>query len=232
MIRIYDIPIKYKLILMQVLTTFIVLGICCTFFVITDIRNYKARKAESINAIAQVIGSNSISAIQFFDTISANQKLAQLKVETDIDNATIVGTDGKVFASYTKEGIRPEILTPPKELETNKTEFSDSYLYVYSKIISNEETLGTVCLQVELTELGEIINDKIQIAGLLFIVGILLALCISVIFQGGISSPILNLVYTMQYVTRNADYKNRVEVKGTDEVNTLSREFNTMLEEI
>ena len=232
MIRIYDIPIKYKLILMQVLTSFIVLGICCTFFVVTDVRNYKTRKAESINAIAQVIGSNSISAIQFLDTASAIEKLAQLKVETDIVNATIIDKEGIVFASYTREGIKPYQLIVPKDVKESKAEFIGSYLIVCNKIISHDEELATVCLQVELTELGQIINDKIQIAGLLFIVGILLALLISVIFQGGISSPIRDLVYTMKNVTQNADYSSRAKVKGTDEVNTLSKVFNSMLEEI
>lgn len=217
---------------MQVVTSFIVLSICCTFFVITDIKSYKNRKAESIQAIAQVLGSNSISAIQFLDTTSAIEKLSQLKVETDILNAEILDKSGNIFAIYTKEGYLPQYLKPPSDIDTFKEEFKDNQLFVYNKIMSNGEHIGFVALQVELTELKTIVNDKIRIAALLFIVGIVLALLISMIFQGGISTPILNLVQTMQTVTQSGNYSSRSPVKGTDEINTLSKVFNLMLEEI
>lgn len=217
---------------MQVITSFVVLSICCTFFVITDIKSYKNRKAESIKAIAQVLASNSVSAIQFLDTTSAAEKLSQLKVETDILNAQILDKSGSIFASYTKIGYQPQYLKPPDEIDSVEDQFHNNHLLVFNKITSNNEHIGFVALQVELTELHTIINDKIRIAGLLFFVGILLALFISLIFQSGISNPIFNLVYTMQEVTQSGNYKKRAPVKGTDEVNTLSKEFNTMLEEI
>lgn len=217
---------------MQVLTSFIVLGLCCTFFVITDVRDYKDRKAESISAIAQVIGSNTISAIQFLDTAVASEKLSQLRIETDILNASILDKTNNVFASYTKMGAKDFHFKPTTNGISNKTEFSGSHLFAYSKIARNEENLGTVCLRVELTELTNIISEKIRIAIILFIVGVILALLIAIIFQRSISVPILNLASTMQQVTQSGNYKNRVQVKGEDEVNTLSCAFNTMLEEI
>lgn len=230
--KLYNISIKYKLIFMQVVTSFIVLSICCTFFVLTDIKSYKNRKAESIKAIAQVLGSNSVSAIQFLDTASAVEKLAQLKVETDILNAQILDKSGTIFASYTRVGYQPQYLKPPGDIDSVEDQFHDSHLLVFNRITSNNENVGFVALQVELTELHTIISDKIRIATLLFFVGVLLALFISLLFQSGISTPIFNLLHTMQAVTQSGNYKKRAPVKGTDEVNTLSKVFNTMLEEI
>ena len=56
---------------MQVFTSVIVLGLCFAAFVITHIRDYRERKAESMISLAQVIGSNSISAIRFQDNDAA-----------------------------------------------------------------------------------------------------------------------------------------------------------------
>ncbi len=217
---------------MQVFTSFIVLGLCCTFFVITDVRNYKDRKAESISAIAQVLGSNTISAIQFLDTAAAMDKLSQLKIETDILNASILNKTNNVFASYTKMGAKNFNFEPTTNSISNRTEFSGASLFAYSKIARNEENLGTVCLRVELAELNNIIGEKVRMAIILFVIGVVFALMISIIFQRSISTPILNLLATMQQVTQSGNYKNRVQVKGDDEVNTLSCAFNTMLEEI
>ncbi|MES2590967.1 MAG: PAS domain S-box protein [Bacteroidota bacterium] len=231
MISIHNISIKYKLVLMQVLTSFIVLAICCVFFVITDIKSYKERKADSISAIAQVIGSNSVSAIQFADNASATAKLNELNVETDILNATIVDKNKAVFATYTKKGA-PVYIFPSNRFNTDRIEFNGQYLFLYHKIMNNKEVLGTVCLQVGLTQLQKITNEKIQLAGLLLFIGIMLALLIAMIFQGSISSPIFNLVQIMQKVKSSDNYKSRAPVNGSDELNTLSLVFNDMLEEI
>ena len=61
--------------LMQVFTSVLVLGLCFAFFVITHIRDYKQRKADSMIGLAQVIGSNSVSAIQFQDNDAAKEIL-------------------------------------------------------------------------------------------------------------------------------------------------------------
>ena len=57
---------------MQVFTSVIVLGLCFAAFVISHITDSKQRKADSMISLAQVIGSNSISAIRFQDNDAAD----------------------------------------------------------------------------------------------------------------------------------------------------------------
>src|SRR5438309_319810 len=112
MFNLRNISIKVKLVLMQVLISFIVLGVFFTVFVLTDIKGYKERKQRSMSTIAQVISSSSISALQFADNTSAAGILSELKVQGDIQNAAIVDKRGKLFASYNRQGKDSASFTP------------------------------------------------------------------------------------------------------------------------
>ena len=81
MMNLRNISIKNKLVLMQVFTSAFVLGLCITAFVLIDIKGFKDRKAKSAVAIAQVIGYNSFSALEFMDNASANKILSELAVQ-------------------------------------------------------------------------------------------------------------------------------------------------------
>ncbi|MDB5121764.1 MAG: Signal transduction histidine kinase [Sphingobacteriales bacterium] len=233
MISIRNISIKNKLVLMQVFTSVLVLGLCFTAFVITDIRGYKERKVNSTISIARVIGSNSISAIQFLDNVTAKEILKNLQnVEPDVINATLTDASRKTFANYTKPGFKPQRIDTSLNALQNQSEFSGNYLLVSEPITDKGEYLGTIFLQVEFTELEQIINQKLQITAILVLIGVGLAFLIAVINQRHISNPILSLVNIMKEIRESHEYQKQVEVKGKDEISTLSIEFNNLMQEV
>ncbi|SKB51723.1 ATP-binding protein [Daejeonella lutea] len=231
MIGLRDFSIKNKLVLMQVLTCVLVLGLCFAAFVITDINGYKGRKVASTISFAQVIGSNSISAIQFLDNEAAEKTLFDLQeVETDVVNASIVDSRGKIFAAYTRPNQTTHVFKPPFR---NRHWFDDQYLYVYKNIVDQQgQIFGTVCLQVELSQLEAIKKQKFEIAFVLLFVGIALAFLIAYLNQRYISAPILNLVNVMKQIRENSDYSRHVDVIGKDEISILSSEFNNLMDEV
>lgn len=230
MISIRNISIKRKLVLMQVFTSVLVLGLCFAAFVITDIKGYKERKVSSTISIAQVIGSNSISAIQFLDQDVAIKILSDLqKVEHDIINAGIIDKTGKLFANYTKPGTQAYNFPPPYN---DRYTFSNGFLFVYKTIKNENESFGTVCLQVDLSQLEQIKDQKFQIAVVLLIVGIGLAFLIATINQQYISKPLLSLVNVMKNVRETENYQSHVAVTGKDEISALSLEFNSLMDQI
>lgn len=231
MFNIRNISIKNKLILVQVFTCLIVLGLCITAFLITEIKSYKARKIISTEAIAKIIGSNNISAIQFLDNEAAKKSLSELSLENDILNASLLDKNNTIFASYTKKGASP-FLFNDEIITKKKTEFIGEQLFVYEPVYKDNEFYGTVCLQVELTQLNDIIYERLKIAFFLLFIGIELAFFIAILIQRYISKPLLSLVSVMQEVRETSDYKKRTDVNGKDEISILSLEFNNMLEQI
>jgi signal transduction histidine kinase len=215
----------------QVITCIIVLGLCITIFLITEIKSYKARKVNSIEAIAKIIGSNNIAAIQFFDNDAAKRSLSVLSLENDILNAIIFDKKNIIFASYTKKGAKHFLFNHINTTE-KKIEFVGGQLFVCEPIYRENELYGIVCLQVELSQLNEIIYERLTIAVFLLFFGVGLAFLIAILIQRYISKPLLNLVSVMQEVRENRDYKKRSDVFGKDEISILSLEFNNMLEQI
>jgi PAS domain S-box-containing protein len=217
---------------MQVFTSAFVLGLCITAFVLIDIKGFKDRKAKSAVAIAQVIGYNSFSALEFLDNAAANKILSELVVQNDIVNATILDKDNAVFASYTKSGGDPNFRFAVPAMNEKSIEFTNGNLLVYSKIRKGNEIMGMVGIRFELSELNKLKMDILRLGIVLLIVGIGLAFLIAIMIKKYISKPLLKLVTELQKIKDTADYTIRMEVNGNDEINILSLGLNNMLETI
>jgi signal transduction histidine kinase len=230
MLNVRNLSIRNKLIWMQVITAMLVLGLCFAAFIVSDIKGYKERELRNITSIAQVIGTNNISAIQFMDNDAATKALFNLgKVQEDIVSASILDKNGNEFAAYTREGNEPYKFSGPF---IDSYKFDDDYLYVSKSISKNNELIGIVCLKVELSQLDQIKDQKYQITAVLLMLGIALAFLFAVINQQYISKPILALVKVIKEVRRNENYTKQVPVEGTDEIGILSLEFNNLMDQI
>lgn len=228
--KIRDLSIRNKLIFLQFFTCLIVLALCCAAFVFVDVREYKENKVNSLTSMAQLIGSSSISALEFIDNDAANSILSDLVVVNDVSNAKILDKNNKVFASYSKKGVKDFTFTPE---DKSSVEFEEGYLYIFHEIKrDNGERIGMVCIRAELAQLNAVIKRKIQIAAFLMGIGMLLAYLIALFLQKYISSPLLRLVAVMDKVSKEGSYGNHATVEGKDEIGTLSLVFNEMLSQI
>jgi PAS domain S-box-containing protein len=217
---------------MQVFTSAFVLVLCITAFVLIDIKGFKDRKVISSIAIAQVVGFNSVSALEFLDNAAAKKILSELTVQNDILNASILDKKGHVFASYTKAGSNPKFRFVVPAMDQKSFLFTNKNLFVYNKIKKDNKTVGLVCINFELSELNKIKMDVLRLGIVLLIVGIGLAFLIAMIIKKYISKPLLNLVTVIQQIKDTGDYKTRMVVEGKDEISILSLGLNNMLENI
>ncbi|MDI5897998.1 PAS domain S-box protein [Flavobacterium yafengii] len=217
---------------MQVFTSAFVLGLCITAFVLIDIQGFKDRKVISSIAIAQVVGFNNISSLEFLDNAAANKILSELNVQNDILNANIFDKKGNVFASYTKPGSDPNYRFTIPAMDEKSSHFTNENLFVYSKIKKDNKTIGLVCIRFELSELNKIKMDVLRLGIVLLVVGIGLAFLIAMIIKKYISKPLLNLVTVIQQIKDTSDYTTRMTVEGKDEISILSLGLNDMLSTI
>lgn len=102
MINIRDISVKNKLIMIQVFTCAIILGLCCFAFVLIGIKSYKESQLNSLSNIVNVLASNSISSLEFDDNEAATELLKGLNVDESVLSAEILTKKGDFFAGYTK----------------------------------------------------------------------------------------------------------------------------------
>ncbi len=216
---------------MQVFTSVVVFGIVFGVFIITDVNSYKQRKVDSMISLAQLLGTSSISSIQFQDAEAARGMLEELQtVSPEIVHAEITNKEGQVFASYSKPGTNTVAI--PAVLQGKHYAFIDQQLFVRNPIVSNNEVIGTVYLEVELTELQQIVEYKYELAFILLLVALVFSLLIAILVQGYLSNRLLKLVNAVRKIRKTGEITNAVEDKGKDEIATLIQAFNKMMEEI
>lgn len=226
-----NISINKKLIVIQMTTFSLVITICALLYLYIDYKNTKDNKTKSLLVVAQVVGSNAKAPLMFNDNDAANDILSDLHVETDITHAAILDTNLNTLGSYTKKGeLSYNFKKTPKQLI--KTEITSNDIFLFYRVYSDKEWLGTVCLKLELTAMKQQFYDKIKLVGFVVFIGFLMALFVSSFLQKYISKPIIKLAELMNQTQQQRNYKIRAPYNGKDEIGNLSMAFNNMLQKI
>jgi signal transduction histidine kinase len=226
-----NLNLRNKLILMQGTTALIAVLTTCIIFVLNDVKIYKQSSVSNKYSIAEIIGTNSIAALRFDDNKGAEKILHDLRNNQTILNAHLFDRNGNLFARYDTKGEEQFSFPTDKSLYENET-FVGAQFYVEYPIIENRELLGRVLLRGQITGLTTIIFTYLKAAGLVLFIGIVVALIISVFLQQTISNRLLSLVTKTEQVSDTGNYSIRMSVSGNDEISTLSKAFNGMMEQI
>ncbi|MES2621300.1 MAG: ATP-binding protein [Bacteroidota bacterium] len=231
MAKLQNTSIQRKLIIIQVTTAFMAVLICCAAFVYNDISVFKETSVKTQYSIAEVIGINAASALEFADPETAHKMLLKLRSNASILNAVIEDKGGKEFARYNKKGYE-SFSFPSSATGDMETQKGFSRQFVVSYKITDKEFLGTVRLRSELSEFDTIVLSYIKIAALILLVSLAVALLISSILQQSITTRLFALVNKTKEVADTDNYNLRVPVDGRDEIATLTASFNHMLGQI
>ena len=229
MINIKDLSIERKLIAMQLLTTFIVLLFFGMLLFFNDLHVLRKSVISRLTSIAQLIGANSISALNFLDNETAGEILSSLQAEDDIVNAWIYDADGNLFATFSKHGYSD--FTFPR-IAVEDYEFDIDYTTVTKNIFQNDDIIGMISLRLSMEQSRVIVNRKVWITFLVLIIGMIIALILSHITQRTISRPVFNLVNNSKNISETGNYSIRVEKEGNDEIGILCDTFNDMMKQI
>ncbi len=224
-----NLPIKSKLIFLQLFVVFIVLLSCSVFFIIYQSNFLRNNISTKLKTMAEIIGYNSAPALNFFDKSSAEETLKSLKVEPYIISAWILTPKQKIFAQYSKNNLQEpltEFSQEDKELENRNNIFS------YHSIKQDNETIGWVVLMYDKNGY----KNKFLFLGIItlfiFLSGMFLSFFIALATHKTLSSPILKLVEAIKEVSSKKDLTVRVMEERKDEFGILYKGFNEMLEEI
>lgn len=226
-----NISIKNKLVIIQLFTSLIVLGLFVTAFLILDIRGYKRRRIETLQGLAEVIGTNAASTLQFQDNEAARLILKNLiQVSPRIASAVIYDRNGKTFASYQRtDRVHVPI---PKNVSTSGALTVNKHLFVYRNIMGPDGVVGSIVVESELIDLYSLNREKYIVTAILVCFAILLSLIIAWIIQSFISRRLVNLSNTMQTATETGDYNTMINDEGKDEIGILSQSFNRLMAQV
>jgi signal transduction histidine kinase len=203
-------------------------------FLAYDLYSLRQNLVTSLETEANLIGSNSVTALLFDDQQAAESTLSALNHSKQVRYALIVQADGRPFAKYMRDPSGSlaidERLAPGESLHY-WTKGRD--ILLGSTIVFQGRPLGSVYLLAETSDLARRAWRFGLISAGMLIVCFLLALLATSAIRHLVTDPLAGLARTAQIVSRQRDYSVRAKLPRTsDELTFLVQSFNEMLEQI
>ena len=225
-------PISRKLTVMNVLVSAVALFAACAAFLAYDQYTFRQTLVRNLSAEAQIVGSNSVSALTFNDPQSAENTLSAFSNLPHIITAAIFTADGQLFAQYARSpGER--LATPGDGTGKASATFRKDEVIVRQPILFEGKRLGYVYIRSDLAETGQRLTQYGGIAAMVLLFSLLPALLLSAIVRRSVAEPIVQLADIARLVSQERNYSVRATPTGRrDEIDVLIDAFNSMLAQI
>jgi signal transduction histidine kinase len=227
-------PLSRRLSWMNLFVSGSALLLASVSFLVYDQLTFRENLVRNLSAQAQIIGSNSISALTFNDPQAAENTLSVLSNFPEILSAGIYTSDGHIFARYSRNPMRDAItvatvLSNADEMVETR---SDEILLV-RPIMFQGKKLGAVFIRSSLSALSHRFWRYILIAAVVLLASLIVALLVSSVYRRALAGPIINLAQTAQSVSEQKNYSLRATpVADQTEIGVLIDAFNEMLQQI
>ncbi len=227
--------ISRKLTWMNMLVSGAALLLACAAFIAFDMITFRQAMLRNLSTQAQIIGSNSVSALLFNDPQAAENTLLALKAAPNILSAQVYLPDGRPFASYSRDRGRQNPVLPPipsGQTETHWIE-NDQFALVRPIVLDGKKPIGAVYIRSDLQELHSRFQRYAVIATIVLSACLLAALLISSVFRRAVAEPIVDLSKIAKVVSQDKNYSIRaMPIRSPAELAILIDAFNEMLAQI
>ena len=222
-----DVPIRQKLRVIVLIVSGVALAGAFGLFMAYQWFSSLDQRAQRLEVTADVVGSQAVAALEFEQESEAGAILNSLRAEPLILAAAVYRRDGRVFATYLRDGTAKGLVPDSPGPEGPK--FEAGHLSVLRPLTSEGARVGAIYIRVDLANIRQILWTNIGVS-----VVLLLTACLAVLFLTGrvgrtITDPIQRLADVVQTVSLKKDYTVRVEGEGGDELGRLMAGFNDML---
>jgi signal transduction histidine kinase/ActR/RegA family two-component response regulator len=222
-----NLSIRWKLVLVTVLTCTIAelsVGAVVAFY---SSNSYETRRSEDIAVQADVLAASLTAPLVFGDTTAAREYLDAFKANREIAVAGAYAANGKLFASYAREGAARGLLPPRAPAAGPRIE--NDKLMVSRPVKQTGNAVGTVYLVANIDPLG---TRLLRFGGLMFLAvigSLLIAVPLSMRLNATISNAIRRIASAASRVTEGDLNVELPTARSTDEVGVLVSTFGKMM---
>jgi len=221
--------IKYKLIVVVVLTAAIGLTLAGGASLSYDHIMQKQTLAEEMQILSRVVALRSAAALSFSDQKNALANLNTLKVSSSVRFACMYDVQGKVFVKVGQGEVHYKC---PTLLKADGEYFEQDYLDVFQSVVRNNEVIGRVFIRSGLEKLDDRLLNQLIVSVVVLIISLCIAFAFTARMQRQIYKPIIQLGKVAAQVINNKNYAIRASVENDDEFGKTVKAFNDMLHEI
>jgi len=224
-----DLPLERKLTLIVVSTTAVGMVLASLAIIAYQILTFTRFMISELETTAEILGQNGTAALRFQANKDAARILSSLRAKPHISGACFFTPDDEIFAVYARD---PEVAPQPSVPLSEGYIFNSKHLTWVKHIYHDGDFIGTVYIESDISVLYEQVLHSILVVLLITIACASLALLLGFKFLHTVSDPINHLIHTANRVSHERDYSLRANQYADDDLGTLTREFNEMLEEI
>ena len=224
--RFRDISIRYKIIVVTLLASFLALGLTMVSLLSYEAVTFRAAALRNLEAEADVVAVATDYTILFDDPKHASLALNSLKANRQISAACIYAADNTIFASYRRPEYAGYQFPGPGP---DGYRFSDNSVLLFRSVWSEKDKIGQLVLRYDFGSSRAGMAHYAEIFGSIAAVLLVAAFLIAALLQRLISDPILNLSKTARRVKEKNDFTQRAPIQSGDECGELAATFNEML---
>jgi signal transduction histidine kinase len=226
--------ISARLTMMSTLVSGVALLLACAGFFTYDQITFRQSLLRTLSAQAQIVGSNSVSAILFNDPQSAASTLSALRSSQNIASAGIFTANGRPLAEYSRDTSDAVLNIPqPESGEVQGYWFRSNHVILVRRILSEGKPIGFVYMRASLEEIDRRLRRYALIAIGVLLVSLIAANAVSSSFRRSVAQPIIRLAETAQEISRDKNYNVRVSPPAQqNELAVLVNSFNEMVSEL
>ncbi|MCP4655772.1 MAG: response regulator [bacterium] len=219
--RLKNLPIRYKLMVIIMVTTVLGLLLASIAFLCRSYADFDEWTGDGIKALAATLDGRVITALGFEDSEERTSIPADLRQHPEIVGVRIVKQGGEVICdqAWGEDGAAPGDI------------FQDPSRTVTRPVVHQGKTVGSLIIAYQ-TRREDWFSKSVIFLGLVLLGVPGVAFLVSAALQGLVSKPILDLVQVVRRVSDEKDYKVRVPQERHDELGRLIAGFNDMLAQI
>ncbi|HCL00742.1 MAG TPA: hypothetical protein DHW42_11640 [Candidatus Marinimicrobia bacterium] len=224
-----NLSIKYKIIVIILFVTVLILVMGFSFDILRNIKTLKQNLLDSTFLNAKLTGANCIPPLVFQDQTGAEEVLSTLQSLDNLLYAGVWDATGKQFASFSR--FTPDAIPPVPE-NLPYFEFTGNRLHLFQPLLYRDKNYGIIYFQLSTEELNAKIRIYLLQSILFTVILILFAYLITLKLQRVITKPILDLAEITGKISSENNYSIRVQKPSSDEIGFLYDKFNDLLEQI
>lgn len=210
MVTFRNLPIKRKLRYAMLITAYAVLLVTLSIQSISDLIKSRASLVDHMETLAEVVGSNAHAALVFKDENSAKKLLTGFGSAPHVQSAFLLNAEGEEIAAYHRSNQSPWAFSI-KEPERAVTLFSSTRLHLYRPIVLDQQLIGAIYIQGDLSPLYIELTENLLLALLAALISIILASILASKLQRLLGKPITELANTISQMTKSEQYDHQVK---------------------
>jgi signal transduction histidine kinase/CheY-like chemotaxis protein/HPt (histidine-containing phosphotransfer) domain-containing protein len=225
-----NLPIRRKLALMISTSCLLALSFAYASITLYERSVFRATATDQLTTMADMLGDNTSASLAFDDADTAREMLGALKAEPDVIAACLYDSQGHIFAEYRRAGVDSNFKMPA--LGSDGAYFGNNYFILFRSVYLHGYKTGSIGIVSNLNWFRTKLNQYLKIALLVLIFSTSITYLISLRILRFLTDPIVSLVQLAERVSKQENYSLRASNPGEDEVGSLVKSFNQMLERI